>query len=108
MALKRQLTYYIPLEIMCRTSSVQDMITKEAVNVNGQCRINYESLYTYSESFSIMVMTMVVDSDKCDYLHRAMQKVIALALSIYSTSTEDVRVTDEPVMTRDFNAKEIL
>jgi len=106
--IKRQLTYSIPLEIMSRTSLIQDMIATEAMNINGQCLITYESLHTYRETLSTMVLTMVVAIDQCDRVHVAMQKTIALTLSIYSPSTEAIQVTDEPVMTRDFNVKEIL
>jgi len=93
---------------MSQTSAIQNMIAKEAMNVNGECKITYESVFAVEETRSLMVLTMFVSCDRNDYIHRAMQRAIALALSIYSPDTDHVRVTDIPVAMRDFNVKEIL
>jgi len=107
--IKRQLTYRIPLEIMSQTTTIQNMIAKEAINVNGQCSINYESLHMAGETRSLMVLTMIVDGDiQYGRVRKAMEHAIALTLSIYSPSTEIIQVTDEDVVTRDFSVKEIL
>ncbi len=105
---QRQLTYYIPLAIMSQTGAIQQMIAREATNVNGECKITYESVFEVAETRSLMVLTMFVACERCDYIHRAMQSAIAIALSVYSSDTDIVRVTDIPVAMRDFNAKEIL
>lgn len=104
----RQLIYYIPIQRMGRTCQIQAMISKEAMNLNGSCLVTYESLHTSAEIFSMMKLTMFVEPNRCDYIHRAMQQVIAVTLSLYSPDTDLIRVTDEPVAMRDFNAKEIL
>ncbi len=62
----RQLTYYIPLEIMSRTSLIQTMIAKEAINVNGKCQITFQNLHTAPEVFSEMVVTMIVSAEHCN------------------------------------------
>lgn len=104
----RQLTYYIPIERMGRASQIQALVAKEAINVNGSCLVTYESLHTAAEIFSNMVVTLFVKPERCDYIHRAMQQVIAVTLGLYSPDTGIVRVTDNPVDMRDFNVKEIL
>lgn len=104
----RLLTYSIPLQLMCQAGACQAMIAREAINVNGQCSVNFVSLHTSSETLSTMVLTMLVRSDGCNYVHRAMQKVITEALKIYSPDTEIIQVTDIPVDNRTFNVKEIL
>ncbi len=106
--IKRQLTYFIPLQIMCQTGACQAIIAKEAININRNCLITYESLHTARDTLSTMIVTMVVDPTRCDYIHRAMQQAIAVALSIYSPDTDMIHVNDIPVATRDFNPKEIL
>ena len=104
----RQLTYRIPLEIMSRTSLIQTMLAKEAINVNATCSITYESLHTAEEVFSEMVITMYVRIGHRNHVHRAMQKAIAVTLALYSPSTKSVRVVNEPIMTDDFNLKEVV
>ena len=84
------------------------MIAKEAARINGSCQINYESLHTAPKIFSTMVVTLVVTDERCDYIHRAMKKVIILAMGIYSPDTDLIQVIDTPVMIRNFSIKETL
>lgn len=104
--IKRQLTYYVPIERMGRTAQVHAMVAKEAINVNAQCHVSYQSQDTAKETFSIMVMTLLVPIEKADYVHRAMKRVIIASLALYSPSTIKVVVTDISVMTRDFLTQE--
>lgn len=104
----RKLTYYIPIQRMSRTPQIQAAIAKEAMAINGSCLVSFETLHTTAEIFSTMVMTMFVKTDHSDYVHRSMQQVISVTLALYSPDTDLVRVTDESVAVRDFNAKEIL
>lgn len=104
----RQLTYYIPLERMTRTSQIEAFISKTAFNLNGSCIIKYETLHTEGEIFSLMVVTLFTSDVLCDYIHRAMQTAIAVTLAQWSPDTDLIRVIDIPVAMRDFNAKEIL
>ena len=103
----RKLTFRIPLEIMSRTSLIQEMIAKEAINVNKQCFITYETLHTALGPYSTMVVTMIVEDSNFLRVSDAMRKAISLTLSIYSPSTDVIHVTDESVITRDFNSQEI-
>ena len=100
---KRRLVYSIPLEIMSRTSIIQESIAKEAINVNGHCLVTYESLHNPHDTFSCMIVTMIVKIECVERVHKGMMVAISLALGIYSPSTEAIQVTDESIMTRDFN-----
>lgn len=104
--IKRQLTYYVPIERMGRTAQIQAMIIKEAININGQCHTVFNNLHTAKEVFSTLVVSLLVDIEKADSVHRAVKKVITVSLAIYSPSTTEVEVTDIPVMTRDFLTQE--
>lgn len=103
----RQLKYSIPIERGGRPAQIEAMIAKEAIRLNGSCQVTYETLHTASEIFSTMITTLVVMNERCDYIHRAMQKIIALAVDTHSPDTDTIQVTDVPVMDRNFNVKEL-
>ena len=102
----RQLTYSIPLKVMCQTGAIQTLIDKEAINVNGQCLITFESLHTSSGILSTMIVKLIVKDERCDYIHRGMKAAISVAIKIYSPDTDIIQVIDEPVMTRNFSIEE--
>lgn len=101
--IRRRLVYSIPLEVMSRTSLIQELIAKEAISVNGHCLITYETLHNPHDTFSCMIVNMLVKAEHVDCVHKAMMAVIRLTLGLYSPSTEAVSVTDEAVLTCDFN-----
>jgi len=103
---KRQLTYSIPLQLTCKANSIQEFIARDAVKLMGQCLITYESLHTYPEVLSTMIIKIIVEADQCDYVHRAMKVSIIRAVSFHSPDTDVIQVTDIPVLTRNFNIEE--
>lgn len=105
--IKRQLTYSIPLQAMSPTVAIQTAITKTAIVLNGQCLINYESLHTLHETFSTMIVKLIVEIDQCDYVHREMQKLIRALMDQFSPDTDVIQVTDIPVMARNFHCEEL-
>jgi hypothetical protein len=108
MSVKRELTYRIPLKMMCQASACQAMIISAADHITPNIYVNYETLHVHGETLSVMVITIYAQVQICDHIHVAMQKAIADALAVYSESTETVQVSDKGVMIRDFKVKDIV